>query len=55
MGVNPSCSVPRAPIADCELREVCFPPAVCMYVFVRAELYPVLFVYCQLLTTSPVL
>ena len=28
--VNPSCSEPRASIADCELRELYFPPAVCV-------------------------
>ena len=51
--VNPSCSGPGAPSADCELWMLL--PAGGMYGFFRADLYPVLLVYCRLLTTSPML
>ena len=48
--VNPGCNRPRGRIADCVLH-----PFGCGYLFAWAELYPVRFVGCVLLTTSPVL
>ena len=47
--------IPQLQWAQSTNRRQVLLPAGCMYVFVRAELYPVLLVYCQLLTTSPVL
>ena len=51
--VKPSCSGPRAPIADCALCQFCLLRGACMYVFVKAELYPVLFVHCLLVDYVP--